>query len=206
MRGWLRRAVAGNPDQVQIMYGLAGERRLDERKLPGLAGYEGAKPVRIGYAAAAQQQLDIYGEVMDALFQAGAKKLAPIQSDWDLQRALVEHLDTIWQEPDEGIWEVRGGRRHFTHSKVMAWVTVDRALKSIERFGVAGPFERWRELCHQIRREVCERGYNARGRVPCLQLLACRQSRPYGALQGGTDLVRPAVVVTQRSRTPRRAI
>jgi GH15 family glucan-1,4-alpha-glucosidase len=160
-RGWLRRAVAGNPDQVQIMYGLAGERRLNESQLPWLAGYEGAKPVRIGNAAAAQLQLDIYGEVMDALFQAGVKGLAPVQSDWDLQRALVEHLESIWQEPDEGIWEVRSGRRHFTHSKVMAWVAVDRAVESVERFGVEGPVERWRKLCHQIHEEVCERGYNA---------------------------------------------
>jgi GH15 family glucan-1,4-alpha-glucosidase len=161
-RSWLRRAVAGNPAQVQIMYGLAGERRLDERQMPWLAGYEGAKPVRIGNAAAAQLQLDIYGEVMDALFQAGLKDLAPIQSDWDLQRALVEHLESIWQEPDEGIWEVRSGRRHFTHSKVMAWVALDRALTSIERFGVEGPIERWRGLCHQIHEEVCACGYNTK--------------------------------------------
>src|SRR6202011_2638176 len=107
---WLRHAVAGAPPQVQIMYGLAGERRIPEWEVPWLKGYEGARPVRIGNAAAGQQQFDIYGEVMDALYQAGVKGLAPIQSDWDLQRALLEHLETIWQTPDEGIWEVRSGR------------------------------------------------------------------------------------------------
>jgi GH15 family glucan-1,4-alpha-glucosidase len=160
-RGWLRHSVAGAPAQVQIMYGLAGERRIPEWEVPWLDGYEGARPVRIGNAAAGQQQFDIYGEVMDALYQAGVKGLAPIQSDWDLQRALVEHLETIWQTPDEGIWEVRSGRRHFTHSKVMAWVALDRAIKSVERLGVEGPVERWRLLCRQIHQEVCERGYNA---------------------------------------------
>jgi GH15 family glucan-1,4-alpha-glucosidase len=140
-RSWLRRAVAGNPANVQIMYGLAGERRLEEWIVPWLDGYEGAKPVRIGNAAAGQLQIDIYGEVMDALFQgsiAGLEQdehadLGAIASDWDLQCALVEHLATIWREPDEGIWEVRGGRQHFVYSKVMAWVAFDRAIKTIIR-------------------------------------------------------------------------
>jgi GH15 family glucan-1,4-alpha-glucosidase len=161
-RLWLRRAVAGNPAQVQIMYGLAGERRLDEWEVPWLAGYEGAKPVRIGNAAAKQLQLDIYGEVMDALFQASAKGLtSPEQAAWQLQCKLIEHLATIWQEPDEGLWEVRGGRRHFTHSKVMAWVAFDRGIKSVEQFGFEAPIARWRKLRAQIHRQVCEQGYNA---------------------------------------------
>jgi GH15 family glucan-1,4-alpha-glucosidase len=160
-RLWLRRAVAGNPAQVQIMYGLAGERRLDEWEVPWLAGYEGAKPVRIGNAAAKQLQLDIYGEVMDALYQGDARGLsAPEHTAWQLQCKLIEHLETIWKEPDEGLWEVRGGRRQFTHSKVMAWVAVDRAVKSAEQFGFEGPVARWRKLRTQIHRQVCKEGYN----------------------------------------------
>jgi GH15 family glucan-1,4-alpha-glucosidase len=159
-RGWLRRAVAGDPALVQIMYGLAGERRLDEWQVPWLKGYEGAGPVRIGNAAAGQLQLDIFGEVMDALYQASAAGLSDDHSEWDLQCALVEHLETIWQQPDEGIWEVRGGRRHFTYSKVMAWVAFDRAVKSVEEFGLPGPVERWRRLRTLIHREICRNGYN----------------------------------------------
>jgi GH15 family glucan-1,4-alpha-glucosidase len=161
-RVWLQHAVAGNPSQVQIMYGLAGERRLDEWEIPWLGGYEGAKPVRIGNAAAKQRQLDIFGEVMDALFQSGVSGLAPQGDEWNLQAKLVQHLETIWQEPDEGLWEVRVGRRQFTHSKVMAWVALDRAIKSIERFGVEGPIQRWRTLRQRIHAEVCENGYDAR--------------------------------------------
>ena len=159
-RTWLRHAVAGNPAQVQIMYGLAGERRLDEWEIPWLAGYEGTKPVRIGNAAANQLQLDIFGEVMDALFQGAIRGRQLWTSGWDLQCKLIEHLETIWRLPDEGIWEVRGGRRHFTHSKVMAWVAFDRAIKTVEQFGVEGPIERWREVREQIHREVCEQGYD----------------------------------------------
>jgi GH15 family glucan-1,4-alpha-glucosidase len=161
-RSWLRRAVAGDPAKVQIMYGLRGERRLDEWEIPWLAGYERAKPVRVGNQAAGQLQLDIYGEVLDALFQASVKNLTPAESDWDLQRALVEHLETIWQGPDEGIWEMRSGRQHFTYSKVMAWVALDRAIKSVEGFGVDGPVERWRGVRQQIHDEVCERGFDRR--------------------------------------------
>jgi GH15 family glucan-1,4-alpha-glucosidase len=161
-RTWLRHAVAGDPAQLQIMYGLAGERRLDEWEVPWLAGFEGARPVRIGNAAAKQLQLDIFGEVMDALFQSGAAGLAAAGLEWDLQRKLVEHLETIWQEPDEGLWEVRGGRRQFTHSKVMAWVAIDRAIKSVERFGVEGPVARWRSLRAKIHRQVCKEGYDTR--------------------------------------------
>jgi GH15 family glucan-1,4-alpha-glucosidase len=163
-RAWLRRAVAGNPANVQIMYGLAGERRLDEWTVPWLAGYEGAKPVRIGNAAAGQLQIDIYGEVMDALFQSSSAGLATDHSDWDLQCALVTHLESIWREPDEGIWEVRGGRQHFTYSKVMAWVAFDRAIKSVEKFGWHGRVERWRKVRDEIHEEVCRKGFNtARG-------------------------------------------
>src|SRR5436190_5023675 len=138
-RTWLRHAVAGDPAQLQIMYGLAGERRLDEWEVPWLAGFEGARPVRIGNAAAKQLQLDIFGEVMDALFQSGAAGLAAAGLEWDLQRKLVEHLETIWQEPDEGLWEVRGGRRQFTHYNVMAWVA------SIE------PSRAWNALASKVR-------------------------------------------------------
>ncbi len=160
-RQWLRRAVAGDPAQVQIMYGLRGERRLDEWEVPWLAGYEGAKPVRIGNAAAAQLQLDIYGEVMDALFQGSRNGLPAEHAAWDLQATMIEHLETIWREPDEGIWEVRGGRRHFTHSKVMAWVAFDRAIKTIEQFGFKGPLQRWRRVRAQIHKQICEQGYNS---------------------------------------------
>ncbi|RTL67546.1 MAG: glycoside hydrolase family 15 protein [Hyphomicrobiales bacterium] len=159
-RTWLRHAVAGDPRQVQIMYGLAGERRLDEWEVPWLAGHEGSKPVRIGNAAASQLQLDIFGEVMDAMYHGTVGGLAPSSSDWQLRCKLTEHLANVWNEPDEGIWEVRGGRRHFTHSKVMAWVAVDRGIKSIEAHGVTGPLEKWRDLRDTIHRQVCEEGYD----------------------------------------------
>jgi GH15 family glucan-1,4-alpha-glucosidase len=159
-RIWLRHAVAGNPAQVQIMYGLAGERRLDEWELPWLVGYEGAKPVRIGNAAAKQLQLDIFGEVMDVLYHGSAGGLGSERSTWDLQSKLIEHLETIWRQPDEGLWEVRGGRRHFTHSKVMAWVAMDRAIRSAEHFGAEGAIARWRKVRDQIHKQVCEEGFN----------------------------------------------
>ena len=160
-RTWLRHAVAGDPGQVQIMYGLAGERRLDEWEVPWLAGYADSKPVRIGNAAANQLQLDIFGEVMDALFQSDNAKGAST-AGWDLQRKLIEHLETIWREPDEGLWEVRGPRRNFVHSKVMAWVAFDRAVKSVERFQVEGPVEQWREIRDEIHAQVCEQGYSTK--------------------------------------------
>src|SRR6185295_15064732 len=161
-RTWLQHAVAGNPAQVQIMYGLAGERRLDEWEIANLSGYQGARPVRIGNAAAKQLQIDIFGEVMDALFQSADGGLAPESTEWNLQVKLVEHLETIWQEPDQGLWEVRGGPRQFTHSKVMAWVALDRAIKSIESFHVTGPLARWCKLREQIHAEVCEQAYSPR--------------------------------------------
>ena len=159
-RDWLLRAVAGAPTRIQIMYGLAGERDLAERELTFLPGYEKSLPVRIGNAAHSQLQLDVYGEVMDTFYQAKRNGLGDSEASWGLQRALVSHLETIWQEPDEGIWEVRGARQHFTHSKVMAWVALDRAIRSAEEFRLEAPLGRWRALREQIHEEVCRRGYN----------------------------------------------
>jgi GH15 family glucan-1,4-alpha-glucosidase len=160
-RDWLLRALAGAPEQVQIMYGIAGERRLTEWQVPWLAGYEGARPVRIGNAAANQLQLDIYGELMDAVHQARSTKALSSAAGWELQTALMSHLEEIWDQPDEGIWETRGGRQKFTYSKVMAWVAFDRSIKSAERFGFGGPIDRWRKLRQQIHDEVCENSFNA---------------------------------------------
>ena len=157
---WLLRAVAGSPADLQTMYGVAGERRLDEYEIPWLPGYEGAAPVRVGNAAVGQLQLDIYGEVLDAFYLARRAGLADNAATWALELALVSHLETIWREPDEGIWEVRGGRKHFTHSKVMAWVAFDRAVRSIEEFGLEGPLERWRGVRSAIHQEVCEHGFD----------------------------------------------
>ena len=141
-REWLLRAVAGTPSQVNIMYGLAGERRLTELELDWLPGYEGSAPVRIGNAAHRQFQLDVFGEVMDAMYLAGRVGLEPDENAWLVERKMLEFLESAWQEPDEGIWEIRGPRRHFTHSKIMAWVAVDRMVKSVERFGWKGPVRR----------------------------------------------------------------
>ena len=157
---WLLRAVAGSPDDLQIVYGVAGERRLEEYEIPWLPGYEGATPVRIGNGAVRQLQLDVYGEVLDAFYVARRAGLSTSDATWALECGLVLHLEKIWREPDEGIWEVRGGRRHFTHSKVMAWVAFDRAVRSIEEFGLAGPLDRWREVRSAIHAEVCEHGYD----------------------------------------------
>lgn len=159
-RLWLQRAVAGHPSQVQIMYGIAGERRLTELELSWLPGYQGATPVRIGNAASGQFQLDIYGEIMDAFYQGRRGGLGPVESNSELQRALLSHLAEVWREPDEGLWEVRGPRQHFTFSKVMAWVAVDRAIKSAEHFGLAGPVEQWKALRQEIHDEVCLKAYN----------------------------------------------
>jgi GH15 family glucan-1,4-alpha-glucosidase len=159
-REWLVRAVAGSPAQMQIMYGLAGERRLTELEIPWLAGYEGSTPVRIGNAASAQFQLDVYGELLDALYQACKGGLARHDIAWSLQTALLEHLAKAWEQPDEGIWEVRAARRHFTYSKVMAWVAFDRAVKMVEAFQLPAPVERWREMRSRIHADVCERGFS----------------------------------------------
>jgi GH15 family glucan-1,4-alpha-glucosidase len=160
-RDWLLRAAAGSPRQMQIMYGLGGERRLTEWELPWLPGYESSRPVRVGNAAHGQLQLDVYGEIMDALYQARRGGLPDDKAAWALQRELLAHLESIWREPDEGIWEVRGGRQHFTHSKVMAWVAFDRAAKSVETFGLDGPVDGWRRMCREIHAEVCAKGYDA---------------------------------------------
>ena len=159
-RNWLLRAVAGDPDDLQIMYGPAGERRLVELELDWLEGYEGSTPVRVGNGASTQFQLDVYGEVLDVLYQARRRGLPADDNAWALVRHLLENLEQRWREPDEGIWEVRGPRRHFTHSKVMAWVAFDRGLRLIEEFGREGPKERWRQVREEIRAEVLSQGYD----------------------------------------------
>ncbi|HEX3904548.1 MAG TPA: glycoside hydrolase family 15 protein [Polyangia bacterium] len=159
-REWLLRAAAGDPRGLQIMYGVAGERRLTEYEAPWLSGFEASRPVRIGNAAHEQLQLDVFGEVMDALFQARRLGVPPDPWSWSLEKTLLEFLEQRWKEPDQGIWEVRGPRRHFTHSKVMAWVAFDRAIKSIEGFALEGPLERWRAVRDQIHAEVCAHGYD----------------------------------------------
>jgi GH15 family glucan-1,4-alpha-glucosidase len=161
-REWLLRAVAGQPSQIQIMYGLGGERRLTEFELPWLPGYQGAVPVRIGNRASEQRQLDVFGELLDAMHKSWRAGLLPADDGWRLGRALVNFLERIWTEPDEGIWEVRGPRRHFTHSKMMAWVAVDRAIRGVERFRMEGPVERWRSLRDAIHADICARGYDER--------------------------------------------
>jgi GH15 family glucan-1,4-alpha-glucosidase len=160
-RDWLLRAVAGSPSQMQIMYGVAGERQLIEWEAPWLPGYQGARPVRIGNGAHVQLQLDVFGEVMDALHQGRRGGLAASEAAWQLQQALLGYLETVWRQPDEGIWEVRGAPRHFTHSKVMAWVAFDRAVKTVECFGLEGPIEHWRRLRQEIHDEVCRHGFDA---------------------------------------------
>jgi GH15 family glucan-1,4-alpha-glucosidase len=159
-REWLLRAMAGDPPALQIMYGPGGESRLPELELEWLSGYGGSKPVRTGNKAVEQFQLDVYGEVMDALHSARRLGIEPHPSAWALQRALLEFLESNWQRPDEGIWEVRGPRRHFTHSKVLAWVAIDRAIREVEQFGLKGPVDRWRRLRQQIHAEVCERAFD----------------------------------------------
>ncbi len=160
-RDWLLRAAAGDVAQVQALYGLAGERRLPEWEAGWLSGYRGARPVRIGNGAAGQLQIDVFGEVMDALHQAALAGLPPGGDIWELQRALLARLETIWTEPDEGIWEVRGGRQHFTYSKVMAWVAFDRAIASARSFSLPGPVDRWRAIRDRIHATVLREGYDA---------------------------------------------
>ncbi|MBA3984470.1 MAG: glycoside hydrolase family 15 protein [Acidimicrobiia bacterium] len=159
-RDWLLRAIAGDPSQIQIMYGVAGERRLPELELDWLPGYEGSVPVRIGNAAAKQRQLDVYGEVMDALHQARLAGIPPDVESWEVQLALVDWLESGWRQPDSGLWEIRGAPRHFVHSKVMCWVAFDRAIRAVEGFGLDGPADRWRMLRGEIHQEVCERGWD----------------------------------------------
>jgi GH15 family glucan-1,4-alpha-glucosidase len=159
-REWLLRAVAGRPEQAQIMYGIGGERRLDEWEVPWLAGFRGSAPVRIGNDAAGQLQLDVFGEVMDAMHQARRGGIDQNDEGWAVQTAFIGHLEKVWTEPDESIWEVRSARRHFTYSKVMAWVAFDRTIKSVERYGFDGPVDRWRSIRATIHDEVCRRGFD----------------------------------------------
>ena len=162
-RRWLLRAVAGDPSRTQIMYGLAGERRLPEWEVPWLAGYEGSKPVRVGNGAHDQRQLDVYGEIADALFQARKAGLAPLDDGWRVMRKLMQWLGEHWREPDEGIWEVRGPRQQFVHSKVLAWVAFDRSVKAVELFGRDGPeLEEWKAARDEIHREVCTKGFDSK--------------------------------------------
>jgi GH15 family glucan-1,4-alpha-glucosidase len=157
---WLLRAIAGSPAQLQIMYGVAGERRLDEWEIPWLPGYENSAPVRIGNAASGQIQLDVYGEVMDALYLGRQKGLRTDADMWGVQLEMMAHLEAIWDQPDDGIWEMRGGRKQFTHSKIMAWVAFDRAIRTAEEFLLDGPVAKWRVLRKTIHTQVCELGFS----------------------------------------------
>jgi GH15 family glucan-1,4-alpha-glucosidase len=159
-RAWLLRAAAGDPDEIQIMYGVAGERRLPEWVVEWLPGFEDSRPVRVGNAAAEQEQLDVYGEVTDALYQARVRDVGASLPAWELGRHVLGLLEQRWREPDEGIWEVRGERRHFTHSKVMAWVAFDRGIKLCEEFGREGPLKRWRAIRDEIHAQVCREAWN----------------------------------------------
>ncbi len=160
-REWLLRAVAGDPAKLQIMYGITGKRRLPETELTWLAGYEGSLPVRTGNAAAGQLQIDVWGEVLDGLSLTRNAFLAAPDDSWDLQIALMEHLEGAWSQPDNGLWEMRGARRHFTHSKVMAWVAADRMVKGVRDSGLPGPVDRWAALAETIHAEVMTRGFNS---------------------------------------------
>jgi GH15 family glucan-1,4-alpha-glucosidase len=159
-RQWLLRAVAGRPEQLSIMYGIAGERRLTELELGWLPGYEDSRPVRIGNAAHAQFQLDVFGEVIDAMHLARRRGVPPDEDAWRVIGTVMRHLEEVWRLPDEGIWEVRGPKRHFTHSKLMAWVAFDRMVKEVEQFGRDGPVARWRALRDEVHAEVCARGFD----------------------------------------------
>ncbi|HEY8581247.1 MAG TPA: glycoside hydrolase family 15 protein [Beijerinckiaceae bacterium] len=159
-RDWLYRAVAGDPSQLQIMYGIAGERRLTEWSIPWLSGFGGARPVRIGNGAATQLQLDVFGEVIDCLYQARVGGLTDDKLDWNLQRSLVAQLDRVWREPDAGLWEVRGPLRHFTSSKALVWAAYDRAVKSIERFGLKGDVAALRATRDQVKAEILAKGFD----------------------------------------------
>jgi GH15 family glucan-1,4-alpha-glucosidase len=184
-RKWLIRALGGEPELVQILYGIGGERGVPERTLPWLSGYANSQPVRAGNAAAGQLQLDIYGEVLDAFYQSRKHRLIADAADWTLQCELLKHLETIWEQPDEGIWEVRGGRRHFTYSKIMVWVAFDRGVRSIEEFGFVGPLEHWRRLRQAIHDDICQKGFD-------LELGAFTQS--YGAQELDASLLLMALV------------
>jgi GH15 family glucan-1,4-alpha-glucosidase len=160
-RDWLLRAVAGDPGHLQIMYGAAGERRLSEYEVDWLPGYQGSRPVRVGNAAHGQYQLDVYGEVLDSMHQARHMGIGEEPEAWSVQQAILDFLESGWKDPDEGIWEVRGDRQDFVHSKVMAWVAFDRAVKGVEEFGLDGPIDRWRACRDEVHREVLEKGFDA---------------------------------------------
>jgi GH15 family glucan-1,4-alpha-glucosidase len=164
-RDFMLRVATGDPAKIQIMYGVSGERRLVEFELPHLPGYEGSRPVRVGNAASEQFQLDVYGEILAAAFAAAVRLGGVEERLWPRWRAMVDHVGTVWREPDDGIWEARGPRRHYTYSKVMAWVVFDRALRIAERFGLDAPVERWSQTRDEIHREVCERGYDTERRT-----------------------------------------
>jgi GH15 family glucan-1,4-alpha-glucosidase len=159
-REWLLRAIAGSPSDLQIVYSVNGARRLDEIELPWLPGHKNSKPVRIGNAASTQFQLDVYGEVMDSLHLARAADMEPHPEAWSVQLAMLEFLESHWQDPDDGLWEIRGARRHFTHSKIMAWVAYDRAIKDAEKEKLKAPVARWRRVRDRIHAQVCEKGFN----------------------------------------------
>ncbi len=159
-REWLLRAIAGSPERLQILYGVAGERHAMERELPWLSGYEGSTPVRVGNGAVDQRQLDVYGEVMDTLWLSRSYGLDQSEDAWRIQRGLMTWLESGWKEPDEGLWEVRGGRKHFTHSKVLAWVAADRAVRTVEETELTGPVDRYRALRDEIHADVCANGYD----------------------------------------------
>ena len=159
-RDWLARAVAGSPNQMQILYGVGGERWLPECVVPWLPGYESSSPVRVGNSAYDQLQIDVFGEIADVLFQAFKAGMQPSERARALQPVVMEYLAAAWRQPDEGIWETRGGRQHFVHSKVMAWVAFDRAAKGLEAQGLDQSVRPWRAIADEIHAEVCERGFD----------------------------------------------
>jgi GH15 family glucan-1,4-alpha-glucosidase len=161
-RQWLLRAAAGHPQQLHIMYGAAGERWLPENEVPWLPGYERSLPVRVGNSAVGQVQLDVYGELIDTLNAAREARLSALDEAWRMQKVLLSHLETAWKKPDQGIWEMRGAARHFTHSRLMCWVAFDRAVKGCEHFGLDGPADRWRATRDAIHADICEHGYDPR--------------------------------------------
>ena len=217
-RDWLLRAVAGDPAKVQILYGIGGQRRIAEHELDWLPGYAGSKPVRIGNAAHSQFQLDVYGEVVDVLHQGRVQGLETDEHAWALQRTLLDFLEGAWDQPDEGIWEVRGGRRHFTHSKVLAWVAFDRAIDAVSRFGQEGPVDRWRQVRAEIHAEVCREGFNVELNsftqsygsdeldastllIPLVGFLPCSDDRVAGTIEAvRTHLLRDGFVERYRTR------
>jgi GH15 family glucan-1,4-alpha-glucosidase len=161
---WLLHAAAGAPDQLQILYGIAGERRLAEHEIDWLGGYRDSRPVRVGNAATDQVQLDVYGELADTLYLAQTSGLSLDDAGWRLERAILKHLEKVWRQPDHGIWEVRGQTRQFVHSKVMCWVAFDRAVKTVDKWGVPGPRDHWRKIRDEIHAEICAQGYDAKQR------------------------------------------